>query len=113
MPTSRNLQQRKKRALPKYSVSKQTQSDMRVIARYTVEKWGMAQAIRYARGLKESFQLLAENPGIGRVCDAISSGIHRHEQGKHVVFYRLNPGGIRVVRILHQQMIPAKSHFEQ
>jgi plasmid stabilization system protein ParE len=33
--------------------------------------------------------------------------------GKHVVFYRLKPGGIRIARILHQQMIPAKMQFEQ
>jgi plasmid stabilization system protein ParE len=29
------------------------------------------------------------------------------------VFYRLKPDGIRIVRVLHQQMIPAKPHFEQ
>jgi len=50
---------------------------------------------------------------MGRACDAISSGLHWHEQGKHVVFYRLRPGGIRIVRVLHQQMIPDKAHFDQ
>jgi toxin ParE1/3/4 len=86
---------------------------MRTIARYTLETWGVNQAIRYSRSLQGAFQLLAENPGIGRPCDAICSGLRRHEQGKHVVFYRLQPGGIRILRVLHQQMIPAKSHFEQ
>jgi hypothetical protein len=28
-------------------------------------------------------------------------------------FYRLKSDGIRIVRILHQQMIPVKAHFEQ
>jgi toxin ParE1/3/4 len=84
---------------------------MREIARFTLERWGVLQARRYAQGLQEDFQLLAENPGIGRVCDAISSGLRGHEQGKHFVFYRLKPGGIRVVRVLRQQMIPTKSHF--
>jgi plasmid stabilization system protein ParE len=50
---------------------------------------------------------------MGRACDATSTGLRRHEQGKHVVFYRLKPDGIRIVRVLHQQMIPAKPHFEQ
>jgi plasmid stabilization system protein ParE len=50
---------------------------------------------------------------MGRACDVISPGLHRHEQGKHVVFYRLRPGGIRIVRVLHQQMIPDKAHFDQ
>ncbi len=98
--------------MPKFSVSKHAQPDMRSTARYTLEKWGVDQAIRYARGLQDTFWTLAENPRMGRPCDAISSGLHRHEQGKHVVFYRLKPGGIRIVRVLHQQKIPVKSHFE-
>ncbi len=50
---------------------------------------------------------------MGRPCDEVSPCLHRHEHGKHVVFYRLKPGGIRVVRVLHQQMLPIKPHFEQ
>jgi plasmid stabilization system protein ParE len=50
---------------------------------------------------------------MGRACDAIDSGLRRHEIGTHVVFYRLKPDGIRIVRVLHQQMIPAKSQFDQ
>jgi toxin ParE1/3/4 len=49
---------------------------------------------------------------MGRSCDSISAGLHRHEVGKHVIYYRLKPSGIRVVRILHQQMNPARTHFE-
>ena len=98
--------------MPKFSVSKAAQFDLRAIARYTLHTWGPAQALKYARGLDEWFQLLAENVGIGRECDAISSGLRRYEQGKHVVFYRLKPGGIRIVRVLHQQMVPTKAKFE-
>lgn len=99
--------------MPKYSVSKPAQSDLRVITRYTLEKWGAEQAFHYVQDLQRCFQTLAEAPGIGRSCDAISMGLHRHKQGKHVVFYRLKPEGIRIVRVLHQQMIPANFHFEQ
>jgi hypothetical protein len=28
------------------------------------------------------------------------------------VFYLSQPGGVLIVRVLHQQMIPAKSHFD-
>jgi toxin ParE1/3/4 len=99
--------------LPKYSVSRTAQSDLRAIARYTLEKWGAEQAVHYTKGLQSCFQTLTESPGIGRSCDAISAGLHRHEQGKHVVFYRLKPEGIRIVRVLHQQMVPANFHFER
>ena len=101
------------RKLPKFSVSKPAQSDMRAIARYTFERWGAEQAVRYVQGLRTCFQTLAENPGMGRAYEAIGPGLHRHEQGWHVVFYRLRPDGIRVVRVLHQQIIPARWHFGQ
>jgi toxin ParE1/3/4 len=97
--------------LRKFSVSKRAQSDLRAIAIYTVRKWGTGQAVVYAKNLEACFQTLAEMPGMGR-CDAISPGLHRHEQGKHVVFYRLKPGGIRITRVLHQQMIPNKPQLE-
>jgi toxin ParE1/3/4 len=84
-----------------------------VIARYTLERWGRDQAIKYTQSLRGCFETVAERPGIGRACDAISPGPHRHKHGSHVVFYRLKPGGIRVVRVLHQQMLPEKAHFEQ
>jgi toxin ParE1/3/4 len=96
-----------------FIVSADAQADIDLIAAYTTDRWGWQQTDRYLAQLEDSFQLLAENPRMGRPCDAISSGLRRHEQGKHAVFYRLKPGGIRVVRVLHQGMIPAKSHFEQ
>jgi toxin ParE1/3/4 len=98
--------------LPKFNVSRPAQFDIREIARFTLERWGVSQAHRYTQGLRATFQLLADNPRMGRSCDAISAGLHRHEVGKHVIFYRLKPSGIRVVRILHQQMNPSKSYFK-
>jgi toxin ParE1/3/4 len=86
---------------------------MKAIARYTFEQWGAEQAVRYARNLEICFQSLAENSRMGRACDAISSGLRRHEIGKHIVFYRLKPDGTRIVRVLHQQMIPTKSQFDK
>ena len=96
----------------KFSVSKRAESDLRAIAKYTIEKWGVKQAIAYAKSLEACFETLAERPGAGRACDAISTGLHRHELGKHVVFYRLKRSGIHITRVLHQQMIPAKSRLE-
>ena len=85
---------------------------MSALSRYTVEKWGAVQAIRYVSSLRDCFQFLAENPGMGRACDSVSAGLHRYEQGKHVIFYRVRADSIRVVRVLHQQMLPVKARFE-
>ncbi len=99
--------------MPKHTVSRPAQADLRGIARYTHDRWGVGQAVRYLQSLEACFQILAQSPGMGRPCDEVSPCLHRHEHGKHVVFYRLKPGGIRVVRVLHQQMLPIKPHFEQ
>ena len=71
------------------TISAEADADIDMIAAYTTNTWGWRQSDHYLSQLEDSFQLLAENPGIGRVCDAISSGLRRHEQSKHVVFYRL------------------------
>ena len=99
--------------MKRFVVSVEAQTDIDLITAYTTETWGWQQTDRYLSQLEDSFELLADNPRMGRPCDDISTGLRRHEVGKHVIYYRLKPGGVRVVRILHQQMIPAKSHFEQ
>jgi toxin ParE1/3/4 len=77
-----------------------------------LERWGASHAKKYAQVFRFCFQTLAGNPEMGPTCDVISSGLRRHEQGRHVVFYRLKPDGIRIVRVLHQQMIPIRAYFE-
>jgi len=94
-------------------VSKEAEEDIDQIAAYTTNVWGWRQTDLYLAKLEDSFQLLAKNPSIGRSCDAVRADLRRFEVGKHVVFYRSEPGGIRIVRVLHQQMIPAKSYFGQ
>jgi toxin ParE1/3/4 len=51
-------------------------------------------------------QLLADNPALGRPCDEIRPGLRRMEQGKHVVFYREEQGGVLISPILHQRRLP-------
>ncbi len=53
----------------------------------------------YIRQLEECCQLLFRNPALGRQCDEIRPGLRRMRQGKHVVFYRQEPGGILISRI--------------
>jgi toxin ParE1/3/4 len=78
-----------------------------------MKTWGRAQTIRYRQRLQDCFQLLADNPSIGRRCDSIHPDLRRFEHGKHVVFYLSLPGEVLIVRVLHQQMIPTKSRFDQ
>ena len=82
------------------------EEDLYGIGVYTIHKWGAAQAERYVGLMEECFQALAKNPGLGRPCDNIRPEMRRMEQGRHVVFYREEAGGILIARILHQSMLP-------
>lgn len=95
-----------------YRLARLAESDLKSIVRYTMKTWGRVQTIRYRQRLQGCFQLLADNPSIGRRCDSIRPGLRRFEHGKHVVFYLAQPEEVLIVRVLHQQMIPAKSRFE-
>ena len=98
--------------MPKYFLSDAAGSDVRGIIKYTHTRWSAEQALRYGAGLRNCFRILAKNPGIGRACDSFSPGLRRFEHEKHVVFYRIVTGGIRISRMLHQRMLPARSRFE-
>ena len=82
------------------------EEDLYGIGVYTIHRWSAAQADRYIGLMEECFQALAKNPGLGRPCDNIRPEMRRMEQGRHVVFYREEAGGILIARILHQSMLP-------
>ena len=93
--------------------SRRAEADLYGIGLHTLRTWGEAQTARYLGELEDCCRLVADNPGLGRPCGRIRPGLRRMEKGKHVVFYRLKPGAIRAVRVLHQRMPLSKSQFAQ
>lgn len=84
---------------------------MLAIGAYTLRTWGEAQAIRYLNELEACCRQLANNPTSGRSCNDVRAGLYRLEQGKHVIFFRRESGGILVSRILHERMLPQRNAF--
>jgi len=97
--------------LPKYRLTSEARSDIRKILDFTQDKWGTAQAEKYSQKMQDCFQMLAENPMLGRSCDRIRQGLHRIEHERHVVFYLLEPTSVRIVRVLHRSMLPDQVRF--
>ena len=95
-----------------FRLSPLAEADLLSIATYTLRTWGEAQTIRYLDELEACCQQLADNPASGRSCDDIRPGLHRKEQGKHVVFFRRESRGILVSRILHERMLPERHPFD-
>jgi toxin ParE1/3/4 len=96
----------------RFRFSHRAEADLFNIGLYTFRTWGEIQTDRYIRQLEDCCQLLADNPALGRQCDEIRPGLRRMKQGKHVVFYRQEPGGILICRILHQSMLPEKQAID-
>jgi toxin ParE1/3/4 len=90
----------------KYSLSRLAEADLMDIGTYSLDKWGEDQTIRYIDALEACCRHLADNPQRGRACDQIRPGLRRMEQGRHVIFYRIESSGISVSRILHQRLLP-------
>lgn len=94
--------------VPQVRISVEAEEDIDRIAAYTTSTRGVQQTDQYLATLEDGFDLLAQNPAMGRACNSIRAGLRRFEIGRHVVFYLVEPGGVLVVRVLHQQMLPTK-----
>lgn len=79
-----------------FRFSHRAEADLAEIAHFTLRQWGEDQTIRYIDDLEACCRQLAETPELGRLCEDISRpGLHRMERGRHVIFYRPEPGGRR------------------
>ncbi len=85
-----------------YSV--QAERDLEDITLYTLGLWGSKQAAIYTDRLQSCCELIAQSPNLGRRCESIRPGLHRHEVGRHVIFYRIGVDHVVVTRILHGRM---------
>lgn len=88
-----------------YVLSPKARADLEGIWDFTAGRWGDAQAETYVRSIQTAIETVAADPGRGRACDDIRAGYRRFAVGSHLLFYRLDKGGVvDVVRILHQRM---------
>ena len=91
----------------RYVLSPAAQADLEQIWDYTFDRWGVDQAEHYLRELQLVIELVAANPGIGKMCEEIRPGYRKLAAGSHVLFYRMTADNvIDVQRVLHERMDP-------
>ena len=89
----------------KFDLTRSAQADLKSIARYTQERWGVRQRNTYLKEVDQVFRTLAKNPLMGRSCDDIREGYRKFPHGRHLIFYKqLGDGELLIVRILHGTM---------
>ncbi len=88
-----------------YRLTRRAEADLADIFERSFASFGPRQAERYRDGLKACFDLIGDNPEIGRLV-RIRPGLRRHEHGRHVIFYRESAAGVLVVTVLHERRLP-------
>ena len=87
------------------------EDDLENIWEYSFETQGESQADKYYDEFIKGMDLLANNPGLGVSCDEIREGYRQFKFNHHVVYYKVTPSILTVIRILHERMEPAE-HFK-
>ncbi len=60
-----------------------------------------AAADRFVDLLIRHFQLLADNPHIGRLRDELRAGYRSFPVGEYLIFYRIGQPGVRIMHVVH------------
>ena len=89
----------------KFDLTRSAQEDLKSIARYTQERWGLRQRNTYLKEVDQVFHALAKNPLMGRACDDLREGYRKFPHGGHVIYYKCpTEDELLIVRILHTAM---------
>ncbi len=86
--------------MAEYRLTPAALQDIEAIWTYTLQEWGIEQANRYIDRLDAAFAGLANNTITSTPCDHIRPGYRRCNAQRHVIYFRVTPDGIIVVRIL-------------
>ncbi|AYF20182.1 TPA: type II toxin-antitoxin system RelE/ParE family toxin [Vibrio parahaemolyticus] len=90
----------------KYKLSNLAQSHLRKVKDYTVENFSELQWRNYKDTLLSGFQMLADNPDLGRSCDEIYPNGFYFPIGKHTAYFIKEDDFILVVAVLGQSQLP-------
>ena len=91
--------------MKRFDLTLAAKADLKSIARYTGQRWGVQQRNAYLKEMDELFHVLLQNPLMGRACDEIRKGYFKFPHRRHVVYYKqADDGLLLVVRILHGAM---------
>ncbi|MGO2510016.1 MAG: type II toxin-antitoxin system RelE/ParE family toxin [Vibrio hibernica] len=90
----------------KYKLSKLAQTHLHKIKNYTVRNFSEMQWNAYKDTLLTRFQMLADNPSVGRSCNNLYQNGFYFPIGKHTAYFTREDGFILVVAVLGQSQLP-------
>ena len=90
--------------MAEYRLSPAAELDLENIWLCTRKQWGVEQAHRYIDTLTAAFDELADAPKSAPSCDHIRQGYRRRSVERHLVYFRIEPYGVAIIRVLHERM---------
>lgn len=95
--------------MPNIRLTPDAQSDLIEIRRFTVNHRGHAQSRKYLSELRQTLQLLAESPSLGKSRPDIGQDVLSFPHVSHVIYYVTHDGQVVVFGLLHKRMVPSNS----
>lgn len=92
--------------MKRISFTDQASANFLEIHLFGIRSFGLHQADRYLDSLDGCFEMLADNPRIGRKAENLRKGVRRHEHGSHVIFYAERASGIEILAVMHGRRLP-------
>ncbi len=90
----------------KYKLGSLAQTHLLKIKHYTVENYSELQWRKYKDTLLLGFQMLADNPDLGKSCDDIYPNGFYFPIGKHTAYFTKENNYILIVAVLSQSQLP-------
>ena len=91
-----------------YQLTKEAPHALEGIYEYSILNFGMSQARSYVEGLHACFEILADNPRMGRNYSHVKKDYRRHEYESHSVYYKITKTGVLITRVLGASQDPFK-----
>ena len=87
-----------------YKLSPAAEQDLIEIYLRGLSEWGANKSDQYQEQLISAFNLLAQNPEMGRIVK-IRPNLHRHEFLPYIIFYSKENYGVRIARVLYKNRL--------
>lgn len=89
-----------------YRLTRDAQTDLIEIRRYTVKQWGLEQSKKYLLELRQTIKVLSETPEIGKQRHEVGNKVFSFPHVSHVIYYIINNKQLIVFGVLHKSMVP-------
>lgn len=91
--------------MPKYKLTPDAKADLDRIFDFGIDTFGIDQAIKYMKEIKDRFDEVANNPLMYPAVDHIRQGYRRSVCGVHSIYYRIGNGAVEIMRLINHEDI--------